>query len=122
MVLVDTSVWICHLRTGHTHLEDLLGRGEVSSHPFIIGELACGHIHNRKEILSLLKALPMTQEAAHEEVLRLIEDRRLMGCGLGYVDVHLLASALLSASPLWTLDEMLKKAAFKLGIGYRSAR
>jgi len=121
MVLVDTSVWVCHLKTGHTHLEDLLGRAEVSSHPFIIGELACGQINNRKEILSLLKTLPMAQEATHDEVIRLIEDRRLMACGLGYVDVHLLASALLSASPLWTLDEMLKKAALKLGIGYRNA-
>jgi predicted nucleic acid-binding protein len=121
MVLVDTSVWVNHLRTGHTHLEGLLSRGEVSSHPFIIGELACGQINNRKEILSLLKALPMAQEATHEEVLRLIEERRLMGCGLGYVDIHLLASALLNSAPLWTLDDMLKKTALKLGIGYRSA-
>jgi predicted nucleic acid-binding protein len=122
MVLVDTSVWVSHLRTGHTHLEGLLSRGEVSSHPFIIGELACGQINNRKEILSLLKALPMAQEATYEEVLRLVEDRKLMGCGLGYIDVHLLASSLLNSVPLWTLDEMLKKAALKLGIGYRSAR
>jgi hypothetical protein len=117
----DTSVWVCQLKTGHLHLEDLLGRGAVSSHPFIIGELACGQINNRKEILSLPKALPLAQKATHVEVLRLIEDRRLVGCGLGYVDVHLLASSLLSSVPLWTFDEMLKKAALQLGIGYRSA-
>ncbi|OGD20656.1 MAG: ribonuclease [Candidatus Aminicenantes bacterium RBG_13_59_9] len=120
MVLVDTSVWISHLQSGNARLRELLEEGKVISHPFIMGELACGNLKNRREILSLLKTLPAAVEARHEEVLQLIENHRLMGLGLGYVDVHLLAAALLTSVPLWTSDKSLKDAAVRLRIDYKS--
>ena len=119
MVLVDTSVWVAHFRAGDTRLISLLEEGKVVCHPFIIGELACGNLANRKEILGLLQALPQAIIADHEEVMRFVELHRLMGIGLGYVDVHLLASARLSLAPLWTLDVKLRDAAEKLGIAFR---
>jgi predicted nucleic acid-binding protein len=85
MVLVDTSVWVSHLRKGNTELADLLQDGEVVSHPFVVGELACGNLKKRALILSLLKSLPMSIEAEHEEVLAFVERNRLAGKGLGYV-------------------------------------
>jgi predicted nucleic acid-binding protein len=111
MVLVDTSVWVSHLRETHAGLVDLLDDGEVACHPFIIGELACGNVKNRTTILSLLEALPMALMVEDEEVLAFIDNHDLMGKGLGYIDVHLLASAVLSGLPLWTLDKKLEKAA-----------
>lgn len=119
MVLVDTSVWISHLREGNRRLEKLLENGSVMCHSFIIGELACGNIKNRKEILSLLQVLPMAIEAEHEEVMRFIEKHRLMGKGLGYIDVHLIASAMLTGVPLWTLDKRLNRTAQDLGVGIK---
>lgn len=116
MTLVDTSVWVSHLRVGDAHLRSLLTDGEVLSHPFVVGELACGNIKNRREILSLLQVLPMAKTANNEEVLQFIETQNLMGIGLALVDVHLLASALLSRASLWTLDKPLKAACFKLGL------
>jgi len=116
MVLVDTSVWVSHLRYGSSRLKELLLEGNVACHPFIIGELACRNLKNRKEIITLMKALPMAIEAGHEEVLSFIGNHGLMGKGLGYIDVHLLASALLSGVSLWTKDEQLRKAAGKLGV------
>ncbi|RPJ14646.1 MAG: type II toxin-antitoxin system VapC family toxin [Deltaproteobacteria bacterium] len=118
MVLVDTSVWIEHLRFGHAGLEPLLNAGEVICHPFVIGELACGTLKNRKTILSLLKALPSAVEADHAEVMDFLEKNLLMGRGLGLIDVHLIASALLSGVQLWTLDKKLRQASSKLGIAY----
>ncbi len=118
MVLVDTSVWVAHLRTGNVGLGTLLSDAHVACHPFIIGELACGNLINRNEILSLLQALPMTAHADHEEVMRFIENYHLMGKGLGYVDMHLLSSALLTNIPLWTLDKRLNQASSSLGISY----
>jgi predicted nucleic acid-binding protein len=111
MVLVDTSVWVSHLRETHAGLVDLLDDGEVACHPFIVGELACGNVKNRTTILSLLEALPMALMVEDEEVLAFIDNHDLMGKGLGYIDVHLLASAVLSGLPLWTLDKKLEKAA-----------
>ncbi len=119
MVLVDTSVWVAHLRQTRAGLVDLLNDGEVACHPFVVGELACGNLKNRTEILSLLEALPMVGEAEHEEVLQFIESHGLMGKGLGYVDVHLLASVALSHLPIWTLDKKLEQAADLLGLNYR---
>ena len=116
MVLVDTSIWVSHFRDGHPDLKDLLFEGKVVCHPFVIGELACGNLRNRQEILALMKALPVAKQAEHEEVLRFIETHSLMGIGLGYIDVHLLASALLSGISLWTIDIPLKKAARKLEV------
>lgn len=88
------------------------------THPFVVGELACGAMRNRAEILALLGALPQAHAAGHEEVLRLIEERRLAGKGLGYIDMHLLASALLTAVPLWTLDKRLRATAASLDVAY----
>ncbi len=107
MVLVDTSVWVSHLRKGNTRFEKLLNDGDVVCHPFIVGELACGNLKNRAEILSLLQALPMSIQAEHNEVMRFIEINQMMGKGLGYIDVHLLASALLTEVPIWTMDKKL---------------
>jgi predicted nucleic acid-binding protein len=117
MVLADTSVWVRHLREGDPTLEQLLDDGEVMCHPFIVGELDCGNIKNRQEILSLLQLLPQAAQAKHEEVLQFIEQNRLMGTGLGYIDVHLLASAVLTDVPLWTYDKRLNEA--KKGLGIR---
>ena len=116
MILVDTSVWVEHLRKGSARLTSLLADGEVLLHPFVIGELACGQLRNRTEILGLLSALPRTIAATHEEVLRLVETERLHGRGLGWVDVHLLASARLSQCALWTMDKSLALAVTRLGI------
>jgi predicted nucleic acid-binding protein len=118
MVLVDTSVWVAHLRDGAVGLEELLEAGDVVCHPFIAGELACGNLKNRSEVLSLLQALPMSVHAEHEEVLPFIENHRLMGRGLGYVDVHLLASANLTRVHLWTLDGQLNAVCSKMGLAY----
>ncbi len=116
MVLVDTSVWVDHFRSGAPRLEELLESGDVLLHPFIIGELACGRKAKRSEILDLLQALPRVQAATHDEALFLIEERKLMGRGLGYVDIHLLASALLSSCAIWTTDAPLRQACEDLGI------
>ena len=114
MVLVDTSVWVVHLRQGNIGLEHLLTENLVLGHPYIVGELACGNLHNRAEILSLLAALPQAVLANIGEVLQFTETYRLMGRGLGYVDLHLLASARLSRVPLWSLDKRLQEAAVDL--------
>jgi len=114
MVLVDTSVWVAHLRHGAIGLEGLLNEGRVVCHPFIVGELACGDLKRRTEILGLLEALPRAIPAEPEEVLHFIENYRLMGKGLGYIDMHLLASARLTKVPLWTLDKKLNEIAIKL--------
>ena len=116
MVLVDTSVWVAHLRQGAIGLEALLHDGLVVCHPFIVGELACGNLQNRSEILSLLQRLPGAIRAGHEEVMQFIEHSGLMGKGLGYIDMHLLASARLTGVPLWTLDKKLNEVAKKLGL------
>jgi len=116
MVLVDTSLWIAHFRLGEPRLAELLDKGVVLVHPYVIGELACGNLANRAEILSLLQSVPQAPLASHEEALHFIDLRRLMGLGLGYVDVHLLASAFLASSPIWTLDRPLRAAAKKIDI------
>jgi len=119
MVLVDTSVWVEHFRSGNIGLENLLNEGDVACHLFIAGELACGNLSNRAEILSLLEALPLANHAEHAEVMYFIENYKLMGKGLGYVDMHLIASAVLSKVPIWTLDKRLKDASSKLGLDYQ---
>ena len=114
MVLVDTSVWIEHLRRGEPRLQDALSNGLVLGHPFISGELACGNLKNRAVILADLLALPPAIPASNDEVLTLVARRRLWGRGLGWVDVHLLASALLSQCDLWTFDRRLARVASEL--------
>ena len=120
MVLVDTSVWVTHLRHGAIGLEALLNEGRVVCHPFIVGELACGNLRNRSEILVHLQALSQAIPAEHEEVMQFIENYSLMGKGLGYIDMHLLASAMLTKVPLWTLDKRLNEIAVKLELALRS--
>lgn len=118
MILVDTSVWVHHLRGGDERLRSLLIDGQVLCHLFIVGEIACGALRNRREILSLLAALPLAPMAEHEEALGLIESRNLDGRGIGWIDAHLIASALLSRSPVWTLDGKLRAVASSLGVSY----
>lgn len=100
MTLVDTSVWIHHFRMGSEQLRSLLAEEQVFCHPFIAGELACGTLRNRHEVLSLLRALPQARVLEHEEVLHFLEERRLYGLGLGWIDAHLLASAFLTRCSL----------------------
>jgi hypothetical protein len=116
MVIVDTSIWVSHLRQGSRQLEKLLMAAEVMCHPFIIGELACGNLKNRNEIISLLQSLPMAPTIEFDEFLFFIDRNHLMGKGVGFVDVHLLASAQLTGIPLWTADKRLKSAADQLQV------
>lgn len=116
MILVDTSVWIEHLRVRNDRLSSLLYDEQVLCHPFILGELACGTLRDRREILGLLRALPKLSLVDNEEVLNMLEQRRLFGRGLGWVDAHLLASVLLSDTTLWTLDKPLHRAASALNV------
>ncbi len=117
MILVDTSVWIDHLRAGDNDLVALLGRVQVLTHPFVVGELACGNLRNREEVLGLLKGCPHAQVAQDAEVLEFIARNRLMGRGIGYVDAHLLASvALAGSAKLWTRDRRLAALAGDLGL------
>ena len=116
ITLVDSSVWIDHLRKGNRQLATLLNKGGVCCHRFVIGELACGALHNRDELLGLLRALPEAPLAEHEEVLNFIGERKLAGRGLGWIDVHLLASALLENCKVWTFDKALRAAATELDL------
>ena len=118
MILVDSSLWIDHLRLGDATLADLLAGGLVLGHPFVLGELACGNLRNRREILTLLGDLPQAVVATDAEVLAVVERYRLMGRGIGYVDAHLLASTLLTPeTQLWTRDQRLAAVAQGLGVG-----
>jgi predicted nucleic acid-binding protein len=115
MILVDSSVWIDHLRRSDTALSDLLTGGQVMSHPFIIGELAMGSLSQRAVILSALRDLPQAVVADEEEVLGFIDRHRLFGLGVGYVDAHLMASTRLTAGALlWTRDKRLHDVAKRL--------
>jgi predicted nucleic acid-binding protein len=118
VVLVDTSVWVSHLRETHAGLVELLDNGEVVCHPFIVGELACGNLKNRTTVISLLEALPVALLVEHKEVLAFINGHNVMGKGLGFIDVHLLAAALLSGVFLWTLDKKLDKVTKELHCNY----
>ncbi|MDE2464068.1 MAG: type II toxin-antitoxin system VapC family toxin [Alphaproteobacteria bacterium] len=117
MILVDTSVWIDHLRVGDNALVGLLNRGAVLAHPFIIGELGLGQMRQREVVLTSLAALPPATVATDPEVLRFIERHALYGRGIGYVDAHLLAAARLTdAASLWTNDKRLHRVADDLGL------
>ena len=116
MILADTSVWVDHLRSGNDQLADYLNTGNIVCHPYILGELACGNIKNRDEILNMLSALPSTRVAEHGEVMYLISRHKLHGRAIGWIDAHLLSSALMSKCKLWTLDKPLKKIAKDLNI------
>ena len=116
MILADTSVWIDHFRKGNERLSRLLNEGQVLSHPFVIGELACGNLRNRKKILGMLSALPCVQVADHDEVIHFLAKHRIQGQGVGWIDAHLLASSFLTRCRLWTLDESLAVIARTLRI------
>jgi predicted nucleic acid-binding protein len=118
MVLVDTSVWIDHLRHGDAGLTVALTAGQVWMHSFVLGELACGNLRSRAEVLSLLQALPSMPVSADKEALFFIDQHELMGRGIGYVDVHLLASARLGGTLLWTRDKRLHALATELGLAH----
>ena len=120
MILVDTSVWIEHLRRGSRPLVQALEDGLVVTHPFVIGELACGTIGRRAEVLSLLARLDVVPVVTNAEALRLVEDRHLMRRGVGWIDVHLLASSLVARVHLWSLDRRLASTARELGVAFGS--
>ena len=123
MILVDTSVWIDHLRATDEGLAESLDAGMACTHPFVVGELACGNLRNRREVLALLRALPSAPVATDEEALEFIERRGLMGRGIGYVDIHLLAATALAGSDrLWTRDRRLAAVAEELGLASRAGR
>lgn len=113
-MLVDTSVWVDHLRRRNPALIEQLEHSQVSTHPFVIGELACGNLSNRGVILESLAELPQVPVASHEEVLAFVHSRRLMGRGLGWVDMHLLAAAVVAKVPFWTVDRRLLQATREL--------
>ena len=119
MILVDTSVWIDHLRSGDLPLARALESGRVLMHPFVVGELACGNLQQRAVVLRLLGALPAAPTATDPEVLDMIERRALMGRGIGYNDAHLLASTALAADArLWTRDRRLERVAAELDLAF----
>ena len=120
MILVDTSVWIDHLRGGEKTLVGLLNSAQVCTHQFVIGELACGNLKNRDTFLSLIKKLPAAKIAMHDEVLYFIEQNQLMGKGIGFIDSHLLASVALEQHTfLWTRDKRLALLANELGMAFQ---
>ncbi len=116
MILVDTSVWIEHFRAGNDRLKNLLLDEQVLCHPFVIGELACGTLRNRREILSMLNALPTAELLEQEEVLKFLDAHHLHGQGIGWIDAHLLASTLLTGCVLWTFDKPLRSVALTLKV------
>jgi len=116
LILVDTSVWVDHLRRGNARLEALLRDGLVLVHPFVFGELALGRLKKRSEILGLLGEIPRAEQASHEEVLQFVDRHELAGSGVGWIDAHLLVSAALVGVSLWTLDRRLADTAERLAL------
>jgi predicted nucleic acid-binding protein len=116
VILADTSVWVDHLRRKDLRLAGLLAEAQICCHPFVIGELALGHLLRRAEILALLANVPQVVPAAHAEVLRFVEEQALAGSGLGWGDVHLLCAAARDRTQLWTSDRRLADAAVRLGL------
>jgi predicted nucleic acid-binding protein len=123
LILADTSVWVDHLRRGDARLVELLESASVLMHPFIVGEIACGSLADRRTVLELLQDLPAAVVAEFDEVLSFVEHNRLWGKGIGYVDVHLLAAvALTKDATLWTRDKRLRSAAQALGCAFDETR
>ena len=119
MILPDTSVWIDHIRSEIPHVEELLDSREVLMHPMVIGELACGNLRDRDTMLAKFRQMPELPTLPHDEVIEFIENNRLMGLGIGFIDAHLLASvAKAEDCQLWTRDRRLRDAANRLNLGY----
>jgi len=117
VILVDTSVWIDHLRAGDPQLSALLEGSNVAMHPMVLGELACGNLKDRETLLALWQNLPYLPAVTNTEALFFLESNRLWGRGIGYIDVNLLASVSLNAEArLWTRDKRLRKTAEQLGL------
>ena len=116
MILVDTSVWIEHLNRDRELLEHLIAADEVLIHPFVIGELACGGLPAREQVMEELHEMPRGPVASEPDALDFIERNRLMNTGLNYIDIHLLAAASSAKTPLWTFDRKLRTAALALGL------
>lgn len=117
MILVDTSVWIDHLRQNDETLARLLGEGQVLAHPYVTGELALGNLRNRETVVNALRELPRAVVATDEEALHFIEQHALFGMSIGYIDAHLLASVRLTpGAALWTRDKRLLAAGTRLGL------
>jgi predicted nucleic acid-binding protein len=119
MVLIDTSAWIDHFNRSDPVLQFLLNEYDAATHPFILGELACGNFKNRNEIFALLSNLPAITTISTDEYFVFIEKNKLYGSGLGFVDIHLLASSLISQCTIYTKDKNLLSAAHSFNIGYR---
>lgn len=120
MILADTSIWADHLRLADVRLSELLAEGEVLMHPFVLGEIALGYVKKREMVFEGLQELPAMHVADPDEVLHLIENRELVGVGIGYVDAHLLAAALVTRGcHLWTRDKRLHAAATRLNVAAR---
>jgi predicted nucleic acid-binding protein len=123
VILADTSLWIEQLRRPNGPLTAALDAGLVVIHPFVIGELACGHLRNRRTLLELWSDLGSVPTATDDEALRFIERHALAGTGLGYIDIHLLAStALVGDARLWTHDRPLAAAATRLNLAHDASR
>ena len=120
MILVDTSIWVDHLRRGDAGLSALLEATDVAVHPFVVGELACGSLRRQSDVVRLLSALPQVTTATHEEVMHFIDAHRLGGRGIGYVDVHVLASASIDGIRVWTRDKALASQAASLGLAFET--
>jgi predicted nucleic acid-binding protein len=118
VILADSSVWINHFRLRNSTLSALVEVNQIASHPFVVGELACGTLGRRAEVLRELRKLPIVRQAEHEEVLALVEARSLMGRGVGWIDAHLLTAALVERVPLWSADRRLHAVASELGVAY----
>jgi predicted nucleic acid-binding protein len=119
VILVDTSIWIEHFRRGLAPLVGLLGGGQVLSHPWVTGELSLGHLGQRLEVIGFLQQLPQAAVAEVYEVVAFVENERLFGSGIGYVDAQLLAATRLTpGSALWTFDKRLQAVAERLGIAH----
>ena len=118
MILVDSSVWINHFRHTDPRLQELLVRDLVSLHPFVLGELACGNLHKRAETIAYLEMLPAAAVAPELQVLHLLENRHSWGTGLGWIDMHLLASALIGGLRLWTAGGAVAGAGERLGVAF----
>ena len=119
MILADTSIWIDHMRSPVPRLAEVVDANELLMHPMVIGELACGNLSNRERRLGDWQRFPMIPEAENEDVLSIIESRRLMGRGIGFIDAHLLCAVLNHANALlWTRDGSLNRVAKDLGVAF----